>query len=304
MEFYAYLFFSLLLLICIRALLQLTKKKKLPPGPTGLPIIGNLLAIGDRPHHSLTKLAKTYGPLMTIRLGFNTTIVASSAEMAREILLKKDRAFSGRPVPDAITAEKNYHMSILWLQCGPKWRSLRKVCNTKIFSSQRLDAQKDLRCQMMDEMVKRVMVASEAGEAIGIRSLVFQTALSLLTKSMFSDDMIVDEKSNAVEELEVLIERIMELEATPNLSDHFPFLKPFDLQHIRRKMKVSYDRVHELIDQVIDQRLNRRASQLPRSNDLLDTLLDHCDEHAAEEFNHDDISLLLFVSSSPLHFRS
>lgn len=64
---------------------------------------------------------------MTVQLGFNTTIVASSAEMAREILQKNDQAFLGRPIPHAVTAEQNYEPSMAWLSGGPKWRSLRKL---------------------------------------------------------------------------------------------------------------------------------------------------------------------------------
>ncbi|KAM4070366.1 hypothetical protein ACB094_12G160200 [Castanea mollissima] len=205
------------------------KRVQLPPGPTGQPIIGSLLTLGDRPHESITKLAETYGPLMTVRLGFNVTVVASSAEMAREILQKNDQAFLGRPIPDAATAQTNYDLSVVWLPGNEKWRNLRKIFKSQIFTTHRLDALQGSRHQAVDGMVRRVVEASEAGEAISIGTLVFGTTLNSLSNTILSVD-IFDPKSNAIQELKELIWSIMELGGKPNLSDFFPLLKPFDLQ--------------------------------------------------------------------------
>ncbi|CAN1257872.1 Cytochrome P450 76T24 [Linum perenne] len=68
---------------------------KLPPGPARLPIIGNLHNVGEKPHKSLAELASVHGPLMSLKLGQVTTIVASSAEVAKEILHKHDLFVAG-----------------------------------------------------------------------------------------------------------------------------------------------------------------------------------------------------------------
>lgn len=112
---------------------------------------------------------------------------------------------------------------------------------------------------------------------------------------MFSDDML-DPKSDAMKELKELMAKIMELAGKPNISDYFPILKPFDLQGIRSEIKVSYDRLHDLIDEMIDQRLKRRASGSSWIGDFLDVLLDHTDEHGPNKLDHLDVNLLLMVS--------
>ncbi|KAL0011208.1 hypothetical protein SO802_006316 [Lithocarpus litseifolius] len=100
----------------------------------------------------------------------------------------------------------------------------------------RLDALQGSRHQAVDGMVRRVVEASEAGEAISIGTLVFGTTLNSLSSTIFSVD-IFDPKSNAIQELKELIWSIMEFGGKPTLSDFFPLLKPFDLQGIKRSTK-------------------------------------------------------------------
>ncbi|KAL0425894.1 UNVERIFIED_CONTAM: Labd-13Z-ene-9,15,16-triol synthase, chloroplastic [Sesamum radiatum] len=77
------------------------KSANLPPGPNPLPIIGNILELGGKPHQSLAKLSNIYGPLMRLKLGSMTTVVVSSPEMAKIVLQKYDQLFSSRTQVDA-----------------------------------------------------------------------------------------------------------------------------------------------------------------------------------------------------------
>ncbi|PRQ38811.1 putative indoleacetaldoxime dehydratase [Rosa chinensis] len=72
-------------------------KSKLPPGPSSLPIIGNLHMLGSLPHRSLQHLAKRYGPIMSIHLGNVPVIVVSSPKAAELFLKTHDHNFANRP---------------------------------------------------------------------------------------------------------------------------------------------------------------------------------------------------------------
>ena len=113
---------------------QTSPSPKLPPGPYPLPIIGNILQLGQLPHQALTNLSKIYGPIMSLKLGNRTTIVISSPLIAKEALQKNDLTFSSRTIPDGIRALDHPKFSLIWMPPSNMWRTLRKTCNINIFS--------------------------------------------------------------------------------------------------------------------------------------------------------------------------
>ncbi|KAK4422730.1 Geraniol 8-hydroxylase [Sesamum alatum] len=301
MDIYGFLLCSVLLSLCIHFFLSTGKfkKKRLPPGPTGLPILGSLLTIGNRPHESLAKLAETYGPLMTVKFGMLNVVVASSADMAKEILQTNDQAFIGRPTLESLAVGKFRDMSLVWSSgLKPYWKKVRKICNIELFTNQRMDSLQELRHLIMKKMMARVDEAREAREPLNVGRLVFGTTVNLLSNTMFSGDMF-DMKSDGIRELKELIGGIVELGLEANVADFLPFLRPFDPQGIRRRITVLFDRLHKLLDDIIGQRVRRRASdQSDRCGDFLDVLLDHSDEHGPEELNFQNIKILFQVSFS------
>ncbi|KAH7851301.1 hypothetical protein Vadar_009537 [Vaccinium darrowii] len=121
-----YLLLTITLIQALHSILRLTKtRSKLPPGPTPLPIIGNLLKLGDKPHKSLAELAKTHGPIMSLKLGQITAVVISSSALAKEVLQKQDLSFSNfRIIPNAAQALDQHKYSVLWLPVSESTQSL------------------------------------------------------------------------------------------------------------------------------------------------------------------------------------
>ncbi|KAI3454728.1 hypothetical protein Pfo_011391 [Paulownia fortunei] len=73
------------------------KSPPLPPGPRPWPIVGNLPQLGPKPHQSMAALARVYGPLMHLKMGFVHVVVAASASVAEQFLKVHDSNFSSRP---------------------------------------------------------------------------------------------------------------------------------------------------------------------------------------------------------------
>lgn len=270
---------------------------KLPPGPVPLPLIGNLLCLGSRPHESLANLATTYGPVMTLRLGYVTTVVISSATMAREVLQKQDVSFCNRAAPDAIRASNHNQLSVVWMPVSATWRVLRKISNSLLFTSQKLDSNTHIRVKVQ-ELLAKVEQTCQAGGAVHIAREAFTTSLNLLSNSIFSVDL-VDPSSETAQEFQELFNGMMEEVGKPNLVDYFPVLRLIDPQGIRRGLTTNFDRMFGIFDTMIKQRLVSRkilGDSVARSNVLESLLI--VSEDNSNEIERSHIQHLLLVMSS------
>ncbi|KAK6251208.1 hypothetical protein SCA6_005213 [Theobroma cacao] len=269
---------------------------KLPPGPRRIPIFGNLFDLGDKPHKSLSELAKIHGPLMSLKIGSLITVVISSENMAKQVLQKHDLTFSNRTIVDAVRASQHDEVGLPWIPVSPLWRTLRKVCNTHLFTSQKLDANQYLRRKKIQELIAIVQKSCHAGEVINIGQAAFNTTINLLSNTIFSMDL-VDPNSPTAQEFKKTVWGIMEEAGKPNLADYFPILRKIDPQGVRRRMTIHFEKLLDLFGKMFDERLqSRKAQGSTASNDVLDTVLDII-EGNIEELNKTHVTHLLLCLS-------
>lgn len=104
-------------------------RKKLPPGPWRLPLIGSYHHVRGGPrHHRVRDLAKQYGPVMMLKMGETPTLVVSSPELAREIMKTQDANFAQRPRHPAAEVVLYGCSNITFSPVGDHWKLLRKMC--------------------------------------------------------------------------------------------------------------------------------------------------------------------------------
>ncbi|XP_059075547.1 geraniol 8-hydroxylase [Cryptomeria japonica] len=276
--------YSLVAGVLLVILIIFLKKKKskrrvtlaLPPGPPGWPIIGNIFQLGDNPHQSLFFLAQKYGPLMTIKLGMQTTLVVSSPSMAREVLKNNDQSFSSRTI-NTVTRVFSYQgTSLLWSPYGPQWRLLRKTCNTEIFSAKRLDALQHLRRDEVFRSIDSILENCKQENGVQIGERAFMISLTIMGKMIFGKKLFETGSAQAAE-FKSMVRQALQLAGLPNLSDFFPFLGRFDLQGLNSKANSLAQRFDNMFDRIIEERLAQRADIPLNSHsmkDFLDVMLD------------------------------
>ncbi|XP_069876561.1 cytochrome P450 2C19-like isoform X4 [Dipodomys merriami] len=112
---------------------QNSGRRKLPPGPTPFPIIGNTLQIDIKDiTKSLTKISifnicpmfsKVYGPVFTLYLGMQPTVVLHGYEAVKEALIDHGEEFSGRG-RFPLAEKANRGLGIIFSN-GHTWREMR-----------------------------------------------------------------------------------------------------------------------------------------------------------------------------------
>ncbi|KAM4852073.1 cytochrome P450 2C5-like isoform 6-T6 [Thomomys bottae] len=104
---------------------QNSGRRKLPPGPTPFPIIGNILQIDIKNiTKSISNFSKVYGPVFTLYLGMKPTVVLYGYEAVKEALIDHGEEFSGRgrnPLVEKFT--KGFGIGF---SNGNRWKEMRR----------------------------------------------------------------------------------------------------------------------------------------------------------------------------------
>ncbi|CAN1264955.1 (S)-N-methylcoclaurine 3'-hydroxylase isozyme 2 [Linum perenne] len=288
-----YLFLLLLLPPIIILFITAAKPRPsppLPPGPKPWPIIGNLLQLSKKPHISLAAFSKLHGPLISLRLGSQLIVVASSPAAAVEILRTHDLLLSARFI-STITPFSIADLdrkAIIWASsCNENWKNFRSIFKIQLFSAKAIEAQAAVRERKAAEMVN--FVGSRAGEEIDVGEVAFATVFDSLSNLIFSRDCIGFEESAAA--------TLLELGAAPNLADFFPVLEKLDPQGLIRENARKVDELFSVWKTYVKERRENRI--LRRGDDAAGG--DFLDIFLENGLDDDQIDWLNLVSETAKH---
>ncbi|CAK9147757.1 unnamed protein product [Ilex paraguariensis] len=223
---------------------SITRKngRRLPPGPRGLPVIGNLHMLGNLPHRSLHEMAKKYGPIMSLRLGHVPTIVVSSPAAAEIFLQTHDTVFASRPKVQAAEVLSYGTKGMVFTQYGPYWRNVRKFCTVELLSATKIESLSGMRREELGLLVESLKAAAAARQVVDVSEKVAGLIEAMTYRMLFGrskDDRF---------DLKATIQEALELAGAFNLSDYVPILKPLDLQLVIFFLHSSFIAFRDLVD--------------------------------------------------------
>ncbi|XP_031271139.1 cytochrome P450 78A5 [Pistacia vera] len=253
------------------------------PGPSGLPVLGLVLAFtGSLTHRVLAKTADSLKAkaLMAFSVGFTRFVIASKPDTAKEIL--NSSAFADRPVKES-AYELLFHRAMGFAPFGEYWRNLRRISSTHLFSPKRISSfgkfRERIGLKMVDE-IKSITKRNHQG-IVEVRKVLHFGSLNNVMMSVFGKSYEVgDEKSSSSssggDELESLVSEGYELLGIFNWSDHFPVLSWLDLQGVRKRCRKLVGRVNIFVREIIEEHRVEKSkkTRVGDEGDFVDVLLE------------------------------
>ncbi|MCL7039334.1 hypothetical protein MKW94_022048, partial [Papaver nudicaule] len=163
---------------------------------------------------------------------------------------------------------------------NPYWRMMRRICATELFCKKRVVDTTPIRRKCVDQLIE--WICDEAkfnpGKPIEITRFVFAASFNFSGNLILSKDDLADPKSTIMNNFFNLTSEIMEIIATPNISDYFPLLSWFDLQGLRKKMNNRFKLLGAITNGFVEERLRMRMNntyhQHHEHQDFLDVLIE------------------------------
>ncbi|CAI9109284.1 OLC1v1009085C1 [Oldenlandia corymbosa var. corymbosa] len=283
-------FFLAAFCFLLQEMFFMKKRKRLPPGPKGLPILGHLHMLGKNPHQDLCKLARKHGPIMHLQFGFVPAIIVSSPEAAEKFLKTYDHVFASRPHHESSWYVGYGQRNLTFGPYGSYWRNMRKLCIIQLLSKQKINSFLPMRKKEVGALVESLKRAASDSSAVDLTAAISSLGANMSCLMIFGKKYM--DKDIGDRGFKHVIKEAMRMGAIPNLGDFFPGLGVLDLQGITRKMKALSKVFDRFFERIIDEHLQSKEHKEPK--DFVDIMLEIMQSGQSEfKFDHRNIKAVL-----------
>ena len=258
------------------AISHFTENPKLPPGPIPLPVIGNMIQMGTKPHLGLTQLAKKFGKVFRLTVGIHRIVVVNTIDVAREALVKKANDFAGRPRLHTADLISRGGKDIAFSDFGPTWKLQRKIAHTalKMFGHgiERIEYKVK---QEIDELIKRFEAVE--GRAHDPQHDIVLAVINIICAFVFGSRYDLDDP-----EFYTILrynQQFVQGFRAGNLVDYFPWLRHFPCKGLSLIKQAIKDR-----DSILQRKFEEHKSTFQNgvTRDLTDALLKAMEDSQAD----------------------
>ncbi|XP_055106667.1 steroid 17-alpha-hydroxylase/17,20 lyase [Symphalangus syndactylus] len=221
---------------------------KYPKSLLSLPLVGSLpfLPRHGYMHNNFFELQKKYGPIYSVRMGTKTTVIVGHHQLAKEVLIKKGKDFSGRPQMATLDIASNNRKGIAFADYGAHWQLHRRLAMATfaLFKDGDQKLEKII-CQEISTLCD--MLATHNGQTIDISFPVFVAVTNVISLICFNTSY-----KNGDPELKI-IQNYNEgiIDNLDSLVDLIPWLKIFPnktLEKLKSHVKTRNDLLNKILE--------------------------------------------------------
>uniref|UniRef100_A0A3Q2V989 Cytochrome P450 2J6-like n=1 Tax=Haplochromis burtoni TaxID=8153 RepID=A0A3Q2V989_HAPBU len=263
---------ALLCLCLLFLILQLKSKrpKNFPPGPPGLPLVGNTLQLSlENPLKDFEKLRKSYGDVYSIYIGQKPAVVINGLKAVKEAMVTKAADFAGRP-QDLFVNDVTKSKGVILVDYGSSWREHRRF---SLMTLRNFGLGKNSMEDRIHEEIKYIVRTLEdsVGKTMSPQVMFHNAASNIICQVLFSTRYEYDD---------ALIKQIVQCFTENTKMANGPWAMLYDTFPIIRNLPLPFQKAFENLEKIaiglINEHKKTRVPGEPR--DFIDCYLDELEK--------------------------
>ncbi|KAJ1383697.1 Cytochrome P450 [Sesbania bispinosa] len=263
----------LVLLFFFKKHRTITNTAPYPPGPRGLPIIGNLHQLDNSILYlQLWQLSKIYGPLFSLQLGQRKAIVVSSAKIAKEVLKNNDLVFSNRPMLLAQQKLSYNGSEMIFSPYNDCWREIRKICLVHVLSSKRVPCFSSIRKFEVQQMIKKISGHADSSVVTNLSELLISLSSTIICRIAFGRKY--EDEGTERSKFHRMLNEFQAMMTAFFVSDYIPFMGWIDkLIGLHARLERNFKESDKFYQDVIDEHMGSNYGNQTDEEVIVDVLL-------------------------------
>ncbi|KAF7800073.1 hypothetical protein EIP86_011316 [Pleurotus ostreatoroseus] len=222
--FYTAVAIPILIIVVVNQLMRTRRKRKglpLPPGPEGLPIVGNAFQMPvEWEHLKYMEWGKQYGDIIYLTVFSQPFVVLNSAKLAIEMLEKKSAIYSDRPRLKFGGEMVGWNRTLALLPYGSRFREFRRLMHQAVGGRTQIKRFDEFREKQTHKFLK-IILQNPEGFYLQLRKTISSIVLNFSHGYEVEDgsDPVINKVEDALNQLSILFR------PQTFLVDALPFLR-------------------------------------------------------------------------------